>query len=475
VDKEALKEECAAGRRLHRLRPVALVLLAWLLVSCGGSRENMLRRTIAATTTGLLTLPPGVVTIREELVIPAAAHDLEIAGSGTTLAAAPDFKGRALLVIEGVRGIRLRDFNIDGGRPPEGKPQPVQEMIPPENALRVWYRSNGILADGVEGLEVYNLRLANVVSFPVLVSRSKNIRIHDVRIEDSGSKNARGRNNLTGGIVIEEGSSDFEVRGCTFLRVLGNGLWTHAQRTSRRLADGVLASNRFDTIGRDALQVGHATRVRVEDNSGVRIGYPAEAVDAENGGTPVGVDTAGNVDQSVYARNVFEEVNGKCFDLDGFHDGAVRGNRCTNRKRAEDYTFGHFGIVMNNTDPDVHSQNIEISGNVIDGAKFGALFLMGAGHRIVNNQFLHINQAQCNESAAKFGCIYKADEPEMLQSGIYLGRGVARMEETRGNVIQDNRISGFKMAQRCIAAAPHVNVQANTIAGNVCTNGEIER
>ena len=157
------------------------------------------------------------------------------------------------------------------------------------------------------------------------MSRSSGIRISDVAVEDSGSRSAQGRNNLSGGILIEEGSSDFEVRHSTFRRIAGNALWTHSLRISPRLQDGVFAGNRFDTIGRDAIQVGHATRVRVEDNTGTAIGYPVELVDVEHGGTPVGIDTAGNVDASVYARNRFEEVNGSCIDLDGFHDGSVRG------------------------------------------------------------------------------------------------------------------------------------------------------
>jgi len=430
------------------------------------------RKALAKQITGVFTFPQGVVTVSSELVIPAEAHDLEIVGSGTLLRADPSFQGRAVIVVEGARNIRFREFSIDGQRDVLAI---GQEMVPPENALRVWYKDNGILADRVEGFEAFNLHFSNVVSFPILISRSSKIRIHDVIVEDSGSKNSRGRNNLSGGILIEEGSSDFEVRACTFKRILGNGLWTHSQRTSPRLHDGVFAANRFDTIGRDALQVGHATRVRVEDNTGQRIGYPPEFVDTENGGTPVAVDTAGNVDQSVYSRNKFEEINGKCFDLDGFHDGAVRENSCTNRKQPQEYLFGHFGIVMNNTDPDVRSQNIEISGNVIEGTKFGALFVMGSGHRITGNQFLHVNLAQCNESAAQFGCVYKQDEPEMLQSGIYLGRGVARMEETRNNVIRGNRVSGFKMRTRCINAGPGVSLAKNTIEGNVCQDYSLER
>jgi hypothetical protein len=221
--------------------------------------------------------------------------------------------------------------------------------------------------------------------------------------------------------------------------------------------------------------VGHATRVRVEDNRGERIGFPPEIVDIENLATPVAIDTAGNVDHVDYLRNRFEEINGKCIDLDGFHDGAVRGNHCVNRRLPQEYVFGQFGIVMNNTNPDMHSRNIEIADNEIDGTKFGGLFVIGSGHRITGNVFQHINRAGCNENAKEFNCIYKADEPEMLESGIYLGRGGARAEETRDNVIRGNQISGHKMSAHCIVAAPGVSLTRNTITGNTCSDYSLSR
>ena len=412
-------------------------------------------------------MPAGVVEISSEMVLAPGAHDLEIDGGGTVLKAADSFHGRAILVADGARRIRFHDFTIEGNR----RNQPL-EMAPPENYFRVWYPNNGLLFDHVEGLEISGLHLRNIVNFPILVSRSSGIRISDVAVEDSGSRSAQGRNNLSGGILIEEGSADFEVRHSTFRRIAGNALWTHSLRISPRLQDGVFAGNHFETIGRDAIQVGHATRVRVEDNTGTAIGYPVELVDVEHGGTPVGIDTAGNVDASVYARNRFEEVNGSCIDLDGFHDGSVRDNTCVNLKRQEDYPSGHFGLVMNNTDPDTHSQNIEIAGNVLDGMKYGALYLMGSGHRVTGNRFLHLNTAGCNESAAQVFCIYKQDEPRIFESGIYLSRGFGRLEETRGNVIRDNVISGHKMKTRCISFGPGVTPTTNTLQGNTCSDDE---
>jgi hypothetical protein len=227
-------------------------------------------------------------------------------------------------------------------------------------------------------------------------------------------------------------------------------------------------------IGRDAIEVGAASFVRVEENTGDHIGYPPEAVDVENLGTPVAIDTAGNVDHSTYARNTFEEIDGKCIDLDGFHDGSVVENNCTNRGTPVSYPFGHFGIVMNNTDPNMQSQNVEIRGNIIDGTKFGGLFLMGSGHRVTDNSFVHLNKAECNENAKKFGCIYKADEPKMLESGIYLSKGVVRIQDVRGNVIRGNTISGHKMKSRCIATGPGVSLGQNSVGQNTCEDFTLE-
>jgi hypothetical protein len=437
-----------------------------LLAGCR-SAEDRLRKTFATQTTGVIQLPSGVIEISSELHLAPGAHDLEIVGSGTRLKATDEFQGRAIIVGEGVRNITLRNFDLDGDRVVLARPL---EMVPPENAFRVYYRDNGILLDRAEGVTIREMRFADVANFPILIGRASRIRIERVTVEDCGSRDPRGRNNTTGGIVLEEGARDFEVRDSEFRRIRGNALWTHSLYTSPRAEDGRFLNNKFDSVGRDAIQVGHATRVRVEGNYGIRIGFPSDAVDAEHNGTPVGIDTAGNVDRTEYVRNTFDEINGKCIDLDGFHDGAIRENHCTNRKRPEDYPFGHFAIVMNNTNPDMHSQNIEIADNVMDGIKFGALFLMGSGHRVTGNKFLHVNTAECNESAAKFGCIYKQDEPNLLETGIYLSRGVVRMEETRGNVIRGNEVSGHKMKSRCIAAGPGVALAQNTIQENDCAD-----
>jgi Right handed beta helix region len=444
---------------------LSCTFVALALIGCGGTAESRLRAEIAGQATGVIHLPAAVIEISSELKLAPNSHDLEIVGAGTIFKVSDQFKGRAVFVAENARRIKFRDFSIDGDRPTFDQPR---EMAPPENAFRIFYSNNGILLDQVEGVEISQVRFSAIPCFAVVASRSSGIRITGVLVEDSGTRNAKGRNNTTGGIVIEEGSSDFEVTDSRFRRIRGNALWTHSLYTSPALHDGLFSANRFDEIGRDALQVGAATKVRVEGNTGAHIGYPPEAVDVENLGTPVAMDTAGNVHHSSYARNKFEEVDGKCVDLDGFHDGSIIENSCINRGTPASYPYGHFGIVMNNTDPNMHSQNIEIRGNTIDGAKFGGLFLMGSGHKVTGNSFLHLNTAQCNESGSAFGCLYKKDEPELLESGIYLSKGMVRMEPVRGNVIRENKISGHKMKSRCIATAPGVRAADNSIGPNTC-------
>lgn len=450
--------------RVGQQNVVFAALAAVVLVGCSQvSPEATVREALTKQSMGVVRLPSGDIVLTSPFRIPAGARDLEVRGSDSTrIVAGPGFQGKALIIVENAQNVTFADFSIDGNR---DAVKPL-ELAPPENAFRIWYQNNGILADQVEGLTLERVTFRNVAAFPVLVSRSKGVHVRDVNVSDSGSVDAKGKNNSTGGILLEEGTADFEVRNSTFRNIRGNALWTHSLLTSPQLVDGVFAGNKFERIGRDAIQVGHAKRVRVEDNTGREIGYPFEIVDAEHGGTPVAVDTAGDVEGAQYNRNEFDEINGKCMDLDGFHDGVVADNSCVNRGKASDYPHGHFGIVMNNTNANAHSNNIQLNGNLIDGAKYGGLFLMGSNNTIANNRFQNVNLALCNESSKD--CVYKADEPNLLQSGIYLGSGVARKEEATGNVIRGNTVTGHKMSVRCVMAGPGVSLTENTVQGNTC-------
>src|ERR1017187_7925274 len=220
---------------------------------------------IAIQRTGRVVLPPGIVDVATELKIGPGAHDLVIVGNpkGTVLRLTSGFKGRAAIVCEKAANVRLAGFTIDGRRAAIAD----RAGLPPSNIrFADFFKRNGILADGVEGLSIERVSFKNIWGFSVLASRSKRVRIAGLNVADCGGRNAKSRNNTTGGVLIEEGTTDFEVRRSTFDSVLGNGVWTHSNYGSPRNERGLIAGNTFHEIGRDAIQVGHATNVRVESN-----------------------------------------------------------------------------------------------------------------------------------------------------------------------------------------------------------------
>ena len=433
--------------RLIRGAPAWLLTAALLLAGCMGGSRSLPE--LFQTETGVIRLPAGEIEVLAELRLPDGAHDLEIVGdpAGTTLRVAAGFEGRAVIRMERASGVTLRGFRIDGNRAALARPA----GLPPSDVAFIdFYSGNGIVAADSSSVTVRDVAFTGIAGFAVLAARCQDVLVERVTVTNSGSRNELGRNNTTGGILLEEGCAGFTVRDSVFENILGNGVWTHSMYASPRNRAGLIAGNRFREIARDAIQAGHATEVRVIGNRGERIGYPEDAVDAEGGGTPVAIDTAGNVDRSVYSENHFEEINGKCIDLDGFHHGEVTRNTCINRGAPEDYAFGHYGIVMNNTNPDMESENILIQDNTIDGAKFGGIFVIGRGHRIAGNRLMNLNTAGCNEAASRFGCAHFPNEPDLLQSGIYLGQRAERPAVADGNLVEGNTISGHRMAERCI-------------------------
>jgi hypothetical protein len=435
----------------------ACMALAVMLAGCGRAPQYR-----------LIPLPAGIMDIREPLTVDA---DTELRGSvrGSAIRMAQGFAGSAAIIIRGNR-VRLRNFTILGNR----DQLEVRSGLPPyDRAFANFTGRNGILADAHSDITIENLRFYEVAGFAILVSRSHHVSIERVTVEASGSRklvgtNQAGSNNATGGILLEEGTTDFLVANCEFRNIRGNALWTHSLYTSPRNARGVFARNLFDAVGRDALQVGHATGVRVEDNEGTRIGFPLDAVDVEGHAIPVGIDTAGNVDNAAYLRNRFSEINGKCMDLDGLHDSEIRGNLCVNRAAPEAYPLGNYSIVMNNTNPDMRTKNIRIVENTLDSPVFGGIFVIGTGNTIARNRLRNMNTAHCNDNLAHYGCNYAAADPEILETGIYLGRGAERPAPARGNVVEDNWITGWKMRAHCVESAPGIPASANTVRNNWC-------
>jgi hypothetical protein len=418
---------------------------------------------------GVIELPAGTLVLHHELVVAAGEHDLEIRGSasGSTLRAAPDFTGRALIRAAGAVDLHLDGFRLEGNRTVNS---PRTGLPPSDVSFARFATGNGILIEGARRVTIRDVSVTRVTGYAVLVSAASGVRIHRVRDEDSGSLGSTGRNNASGGILLEEGTTDFEVRDCTIRRVRGNAIWTHSNYHSPRNADGVIAHNRIEEVARDAIQIGHATNLRVESNSGRRIGYPVELADMAGYAIPVAIDTAGNVGKSVYIGNHFEDINGQCIDLDGFHDGEVRNNSCISRGSYDQYPFAQFGIVFGNSNPDMEPVNVTVAGNLIDGAGYGGIFLIGSRHVIAGNRLLGLNRNRCTGDMTQARCNYAAAEPDLLRSGIYLGHGAARPAHTDGNQIVNNEIFGFGAAKWCIEAAPGVSLERNQIGNNRCTD-----
>src|SRR5262249_35575784 len=168
---------------------------------------------------------------------------VEISGKDTILRAASDFRGRAILSCKSGSHIRFRDLTIDGNR---GAIEQRAGLPDSSTPFRRFTTNNGILIEGGANIAVSGVSFRNVAGFPILVRGSKQARIERILIEDSGSRNGAGRNNTTGGILLEEGTSDFQVRDCKLKNVRGNGVWTHSLYTSPRNTYGLIAGNRFE-------------------------------------------------------------------------------------------------------------------------------------------------------------------------------------------------------------------------------------
>ncbi len=443
-----------------------IALLLWAAVAVAQtSPELTLRKSLKAT--GIVKLPPGVTEITREIELPANSHDLTIDGASATLKLSDRFFGRALFVCTHGHNIHFRNLSIDGNRKVLARPV---GLAPSDRTFARFTPANGILAEETSGLEITSSKFREMAGFAVLVSHSNHVRINGVTVEESGSLNLKKRNNATGGILLEEGTTDFEVSACELTGISGNGIWTHSMYGSPRNVRGLIAGNKIVRVARDAIQVGHASEITVEKNAGAEIGYPIEQVEIESQAIPVAIDTAGDVDRSVYRENQFAQVNGKCIDLDGFHDGEVSGNACVNQEARSAYPQGNFGIVLNNSNPDMRSKNVRIVDNTIDGWLYGGIVVIGTGHTITGNHLLHLNMAHCNDEAQQFGCLYLGGEPDVLRSGIYLRKGNHRPDPASGNVIENNEITGFGMSRYCIAVGPGVEEKKNRIAHNDCSD-----
>lgn len=437
-----------------------LIIFVVFLALIGCSGDSGVRKALAVKS-GEVQLPGGEVRLSAPLVIE-GADNLTVIGQGTQLQV--DFEGEAAIVVRKSRNVKIENIVIGGNRETR---EHVFGLPPADAAMSKFTRNNGILIDDSDGVTVAKSTIRNVQGYGIIAANSRKVTVEEVLVGDSGSLNDKGKNNATGGILFEEGSKDFVVRKCKVRNVRGNGIWTHSLYRSPRNEHGEFLENDVRYVGRDALQAGHAVDMRISNNTGAFIGYPAEIVDLATFAVPVALDTAGNVEKAVYSGNRFEEINGKCMDLDGFHHGSVEKNECRNSRGDEAYPNLHFAIVLNNSNPDMESREIQILGNKMEGFRYGGVFLIGEGHVVKGNVFARLNLAHCGE-APKAVCTYKTEEPDMLRSGIYFGLGAERPSPARKNIVESNTVHGFGMSAHCAGYAPGIKASDNIFRGNTC-------
>lgn len=259
------------GRRLLTRMGIVLSALALMVLSAFGAEtpEAVLRKALTAKT-GTVTLPPGVIEISREMVIPADAHDLLVRAKGTTLKASAAFRGRALLYIAGGLNIRVEDLSLDGSRDAVGR----MASLPPSGTMYSrGVANNGIVAEGVTGLEIARVKARNVAGFAVLVNGGLGAKLSEIEVTDSGGYNAQHRNNGAGGIALEEGLADFDVRRCLIGGIRGSAI------TLRNVKRGVIQENELNVLARDAVTADHVSSVIIRNNRSREIGYPTSEFD----------------------------------------------------------------------------------------------------------------------------------------------------------------------------------------------------
>jgi hypothetical protein len=452
---------------LHRAALATLLGICATLFGCHRSNPEEALRAAFQRTTGKIPLPAGTVVLHAPLELAAGAHGIEIAGAdaGSVLRLAPDFKGKAAIVGNGVSNVRLSGFQIIGNR---AALTAVKYLPPSDVTFANFYDANGVVFTASQRIAIHELSLQEIGGFPVLASHCSGVTIDHVTVKDSGTLNAQGHSNTTGGILLEEGTTDFDIRLCRLDRIRGNGIWTHSNYRSPLNRNGIIAQNEIRGTPRDAIQVGHASHVQVVNNHGSDIGVPAAEADIPSNAQPVAIDSSGDVSSSVYSGNHFEDVDGQCIDLDGFHDGQVLENSCVNLKPREAYPLSHTGVIFGNSNPDMRSENVILKGNLMQGFGYDGVYLIGRGHQIVDNRFIDINRNHCTGDMRIAVCAYAPEEPAMLRSGIYLASHAARPADTQANIIRHNQITGFGMDKWCVAAGPGVKLALNKIDDNTC-------
>ena len=140
---------------------MSLVNLFFLFWAVAVTPEAQLRTALEAKA-GAVNLSPGIVEISREIVLAPDSHDLDIRGAGLIIKASAAFRGPALIVIPAGKNIRIHDLLLDGDRDAIARPIDLPQA---ETMFSRFIPNNGILAEGVTGLEIANVKAKNIAGF----------------------------------------------------------------------------------------------------------------------------------------------------------------------------------------------------------------------------------------------------------------------------------------------------------------------
>jgi hypothetical protein len=324
------------------------IVLALAITSfAADTPEAVLRKALTAKT-GTVTLPAGTIELSREVVLPPDVHDLVIKGKGTTLKASAAFRGRALLVLSGGLNIRVEGVALDGNRDAVGR----MVALPASGTMlsRV-VANNGIVAEGVTGLDISQVKATHIAGFAVLANGGLGAKLTDIEVTESGGFNPQHHNNGMGGLALEEGAADFDIRRCLIGGIRGTAI------TLRGVKRGTVRENELNVLSGDAISLDKATGVTIRNNRARQIGFPA----TETEGRSVCVRLDHSADNVVEANTCVETLMGAM---------VVSGER--NRIAANHFTklnIAHQetgGIVF-----EAGSTGNTVEGNEISGPRMG--------------------------------------------------------------------------------------------------------
>lgn len=457
-----------------------LSVLAFGAVGDGSTDDAPAINKAITTAVGLggkdLYLPGGkIYQIKTPILFPAGAKNIRLVGDGVATvirrgADMPDGKG--MFEITGAQNITFKSLLVDGNVLTSVGVQygtfRTNNLDDPMYPTLV--KNTTFWVKGGSHLRWQDAHIVHTGGYALLLDATTS-NIDGIKILDCTLSNNRPHlfgdvpsdltyGSWTGGIHLQGNGTSFAVnntlvRGCTFRRITGHGVWSHAYALNKAHSNLRIIGNYFEDIGLDGIQYGVVTGGVADSNVMRRIGYVTFDDNGQSqpkwiagNSYAVGLDTAGRVRGVNYKNNVFISINGGCIDLDGFGQGTVSGNTCiipraTDPEYAEDQigtaAWGVGGVnwvygaqISNNANDLIVGDSVNISGNTFVNCGGGAVRLYAS-----RNCFVVGNRIDHTDSS--------------VGAPMVIGNiGTGNYQRSYNNIITDNHVSWSPPAQAAI-------------------------